>query len=176
MTPGELAARNRANARKSTGPRTVAGKAIVAQNARRHGATGRPDPRDVETWFAAILDDPDPPAGVVVREGERGFRALALAEAEARLVMAEEALRAFEAIVTAPAGDRREVSDIGGECRAEAGEGAAAPGTARSEETRPGGRRHRLLKRYLGEARAARRRAFEAWLEINMVEEGRAAA
>jgi hypothetical protein len=31
-------------------------------------------------------------------------------------------------------------------------------------EARPGGQRHRLLKRYFREARAQRRRAFQAWL------------
>jgi hypothetical protein len=36
LTPAKLAA-NRANARASTGPRTAAGKARSAQNARRHG-------------------------------------------------------------------------------------------------------------------------------------------
>ena len=36
LTPAKLAA-NRANARRSTGPRTAAGKARSAQNARRHG-------------------------------------------------------------------------------------------------------------------------------------------
>lgn len=37
MTPDQRAAVNRANARASTGPRTAAGKAKVAGNARRHG-------------------------------------------------------------------------------------------------------------------------------------------
>ena len=176
MRPDDLIARNRANAQRSTGPRTVTGKAMVAQNARRHGATSRPDPESVRKCFAVILDDPEPAIAAVLLEGGRGFRALALAEAEVRLAMAEEALRDFEASVTGPEGEGREVSDIGEDHRTDAGEGAVAPGTAMSEETRPGGRRHRLLKRYLGEARAQRRRAFEAWLEINMVEEGRAAA
>jgi hypothetical protein len=36
LTPAKLAA-NRANARRSAGPRTAAGKARSAQNARRHG-------------------------------------------------------------------------------------------------------------------------------------------
>src|SRR5690349_17031260 len=37
-SPAKIRA-NRRNARKSTGPRTVAGKPIVARNARRHGLT-----------------------------------------------------------------------------------------------------------------------------------------
>ena len=34
---------NRSNARKSTGPRTAEGKAAVAQNAVKHGLSGRLD-------------------------------------------------------------------------------------------------------------------------------------
>jgi hypothetical protein len=34
---------NRANAQKSTGPRTPAGKAVVAQNAVKHGLSARLD-------------------------------------------------------------------------------------------------------------------------------------
>jgi hypothetical protein len=37
MSRARRAFANRANARKSTGPRTAAGKAVVARNARRHG-------------------------------------------------------------------------------------------------------------------------------------------
>ena len=44
MTREDIAARNRANAQTSTGPKTARGKAAVAGNARRHGATARPDP------------------------------------------------------------------------------------------------------------------------------------
>ncbi len=40
MTTNKKSAANRANAQKSTGPRTPAGKAAVAQNARRHGLSG----------------------------------------------------------------------------------------------------------------------------------------
>lgn len=39
-TPAQAAA-NRANAKKSTGPRTASGKAIAARNARRHGLSAR---------------------------------------------------------------------------------------------------------------------------------------
>lgn len=39
MTTQRQSDANRANAKASTGPRTVAGKRQVAQNARRHGLT-----------------------------------------------------------------------------------------------------------------------------------------
>ena len=41
MTSAAQLVANRANARRSTGPRTVVGKAISSQNANRHGFTGR---------------------------------------------------------------------------------------------------------------------------------------
>ena len=58
MGRGEIAARNRLNAQKSTGPKTASEKALVAGNARRHGATARPYPDTVVTWIRVILDDP----------------------------------------------------------------------------------------------------------------------
>lgn len=97
MTRDEIAARNRANASKSTGPKTVQGKAVVAGNARRHGATARPDPAAVATWLRIILDDPDITAKALVPTDARGYRALMLAQAEVQLVTATNALRDFEA-------------------------------------------------------------------------------
>ena len=85
MTREEIAARNRANAQKSTGPKTSAGKAAVAQNARRHGATAKPDPASVAAWLRVILDDPDLTPAAFLAEDDRLQRALALAEAEARV-------------------------------------------------------------------------------------------
>ena len=41
-------AANRANAQKSTGPRTRAGKLRASQNARRHGLFGAPEPAAVQ--------------------------------------------------------------------------------------------------------------------------------
>ena len=58
MTQAHIADRNRANAAKSTGPKTRAGKAASSKNARRHGATGAPDPRRVASWLSVILDRP----------------------------------------------------------------------------------------------------------------------
>ncbi|MBN1507895.1 MAG: hypothetical protein JW955_13675, partial [Sedimentisphaerales bacterium] len=53
---------NRANARKSTGPRTAIGKAIVAQNAIKHGLLARravikdEDPAEFEGYRAAMTE------------------------------------------------------------------------------------------------------------------------
>lgn len=97
MTREKIAARNPANATKSTGPKTAQGKAVVAGNARRHGATARPAPAAVATWLRIILDDPDITAKARVPTDARGYRALMLAQAEVQLVIATNALRDFEA-------------------------------------------------------------------------------
>src|SRR5687767_1605196 len=55
MTSELQIAANRENARKSTGPRTASGKAVVAQNGVTHGLTGRFQLRDGES--PAILDN-----------------------------------------------------------------------------------------------------------------------
>lgn len=46
MTSKRQIEANRANAKRSTGPRTVAGKAASSQNARRHSLTSSCDGRD----------------------------------------------------------------------------------------------------------------------------------
>ncbi|MEJ2055957.1 MAG: hypothetical protein P8X42_18750, partial [Calditrichaceae bacterium] len=57
---------NRRNAQKSTGPRTAEGKAIVAQNAVKHGLTGREvvvqgeDPGEFELYRERMLAELDP--------------------------------------------------------------------------------------------------------------------
>jgi len=176
MTTDAIAARNRANARQSTGPKTTQGKAISAGNARRHGATARPDPDSVGAWLAIILDRPHVAVGDLMPEDDGGYRALVLAQAEARLVAAEQALITFEAGKEEPDEAVKDLRDMakfiidalqenGGTAR-EVKSGFALlkrliPTVA--NETGPGGKRHRLLRRYVREARAHRRRAFEAW-------------
>lgn len=171
-----IAARNRANAQKSTGPRTVEGKAIVAGNARRHGATARPDRESVALWLAVILDRPDITSADLMPEEEVSYRARALAEAEVRLLSAERALQEFEAGIAGPIKaqghsaltpedilgmlDRDDVT----KSEIEAGLSRLKEiGRVRVLEARSGGDQHRLLQRYFREARAQRRRAFEAW-------------
>ncbi len=119
MTANGKAARNRTNAQKSTGPKTVAGKAAVAQNARRHGVTAKPDPASVAVWVRVILNDPDLTPADLLAEDYRMRRALSLAAAEVKVCKAMAACD---------------------------------------------GNQHRLLRRYLREAQAQRRRSFQAWL------------
>lgn len=177
MSSQAIIARNRANARKSTGPRTAQGKAVVASNARRHGATARPAPESVAAWFAIIHDAPEISTGDLLPGDDRGIRALALAQAEARLVASERALRVFEAGEEEISDDwlELEIDVMAITARLESGEMAAwLRPTARRlvrekrreqfSMTQPGGKRHKLLKRYLSEARSGRKRAFRDWL------------
>lgn len=175
MTPAEITLRNWVNAQKSTGPKTVRGKAVVAGNAIRHGATARPNQEAVTTWLAIILDTPEITPDVLIPTDERGFRALSLAKAEVQLVAAQKALRDFEVEmpVILTQGKRLNWQDIAEGLLS--GEIPPPDMTQRWREVyqhirtrkndyQSAKRRQRLLKRYLGEARAQRRKAFLAWL------------
>ena len=179
MTADGRAVRNRANAQKSTGPKTDVGKAVTAQNARRHGATAQPKPSTVGTWLSVILDRADIKLTDLMPGDERGFRALALARAEAQLVAAEEALRDFEDTAISPGetvpGQIRDITailrDLSGHARRskEMQLNTALLRLLRHTEHNErvlGCGRHNLLKRYLREARARRLSAFAAWLEV----------
>lgn len=181
MRGEDIAARNRANAEKSTGPRTVEGKAIVAGNARRHGATGRPDAESVARWLAVILDRPEITPADLMPEDEAGYRARALAEAEVRLLSADLALREFEAGTAKPSkaqghseltpADILDMLDNNGVTKSEIQAGLSLLkqiGLARVPEIRSSGDQHRLLQRYFREARAQRRSAFKAWAAMQV--------
>lgn len=151
-------------------------KAVVAGNARRHGATARPDPTSVAAWLAIILDRPEITPGDLLPGDEIGYRALALAEAEARVVATETALRDFEAGREEPSKGLKDLRW----CREMIVDELILDGGTMKEiksafsllrrimkledrDTLPGGRRHRLLQRYAREARSERRKAFAAW-------------
>jgi len=177
MTSQGISARNRANATKSTGPRTAAGKATSAQNARRHGATAKPDPASIAPWLRVILDDPDLRPADLFAEDDRTLRALALAEAEVKVSAALASLERFERGEESPSDDTREfrqcVASITDELEDEDMTKAHYRtglflrnrlGRLIAQETEHDGNRHRLLRRYLREAQAQRGRAFQAWL------------
>lgn len=179
MTRQGRAARNRANARHSTGPKSFEGKAVVSQNARRHGATAQPDPEHFATWLRIILDTPDLRQEDFLSKDDRILRACELAEAEVRLANSERALREFEIGTSEPDGkwmdvqkDLDAVRDIFGSGDVTARQrrsGLALIERARRRqdaEMRPDGTRHRLFRRYAREARARRKRAFAAWVVI----------
>lgn len=177
MTDEAISERNRANAAKSAGPRSAAGKAAVAQNARQHGATAQPDPERVATWARVILDTPNLGPNHLLADDVHTRSALALAVAEARLAEAARALDEFEAGTAPPSDEEVDLTDQITEFRAILDEMPMSARNrrtgisliarlqkARNRETAQGGRRHRLLKRYFREARAQRKRAFHEWL------------
>ena len=84
MTTERQRKANLANAEKSAGPTSSAGRSRSALNARKHGLTAAPLWEDVTKWFRIILDDPHATPDPVVR-GDRLQAALELAEAEAKL-------------------------------------------------------------------------------------------
>ena len=177
MTSQGIAARNRANAQKSTGPRTAAGKATSAQNARSHGATAKPDPASITPWLRVILDDPDMRPADLFAEDDHTLRALALAEAEVKVSAALTSLDRFERGEDPPSEVTREFREFVESSTGELAEEVMAKRRYRaglsllkrleneiSNETVLEGKRHRLLMRYLREARSQRRKAFQAWL------------
>ena len=179
MTANARAARNRANAQRSTGPRTPAGKAAVSGNARRHGATAQPKPTTVSAWLSVILDRADITPSDFIPQGERGFRAVALARAEAQLVAAEVAMRDFEDTATSPSETvpglisdaTATLRDLSGHARRSKDMQLNTTLLRMLRHTERdalvlGRGRHNLLKRYLREARARRVSAFAAWLEV----------
>jgi hypothetical protein len=178
VTSASIIKRNRANAKKSTGPRTAQGKATVSANARRHGATARVDPEQVARWLGVILDQPSLGLDdILSSDDDRIGSALALAEAEMRLARSENLLKAFE--IEAQDSEDKYLKIYRGSLPVIAGFNASLPSGGRLTGARKilkqiaigkvdgkilGGWRHKLLLRYRNEARARRRRAFQNWV------------
>ena len=147
-------------------------------NARRHGATAKPDRERVITWLRIILNSPMLQPDDLLDRDERLNRATVLAEAEARHAAAEHALQAFEAdTVNADEQMQHIRAQVDMMTRilqraekAARNDGRGVKVISRIDpsveyDLKLGGRRHRLVRRYLAEARSRRNKAFEAWLD-----------
>jgi len=94
MTTRKQAAANKANAQKSSGPKSAAGKAKAAQNAVTHGLTGQPDWTQVTRFYRIIVEDADAWPDASATDAQTRA-ALALAEAQASLHRAAQAEREY---------------------------------------------------------------------------------
>src|SRR5262245_938819 len=89
---------NRANARRSTGPKTETGKALSRMNAYRHGLTARAiviggeDPKDFEKLRAELEEEYNPRPGI---ESELVERLAVLMWQQRTLAFKAEGLGAF---------------------------------------------------------------------------------
>jgi len=170
-------------ARHATGPTTAEGKAISSQNARKHGLNA-PPPEDLVTqWFNVILNNevgaPEEPNA----EDPRREAALRLAIAEARY---HRALHKFETHDREPNSAQQVANKLLAEVQLvlngmprKIAEGPADPfdleftefGVRQLEKLMVEvGRERRLYRRYLGEARAQRKKVLRDWCAFNRAE------
>ena len=166
--------------RRATGPVTAAGKAVSAQNARRHGLSAEPAADLVRAWFNVILDNPEETYEEPDADTPRREAALRLAIAEARYHRALDKLQTHAAEQNSEqvrADEFRGIRRQGMACLVDEGRDGrpnlAALDYASSalyhleHLSREVGRERRLYRRYLGEARAQRRKALSAWCAFN---------
>lgn len=178
MTPDSLPRQALNAALRSGGPRTAEGRSASALNALKHGATSQPEHTRVGMWLKIILDKPNLDPGDFLPDTEQGAAALQLATAEARLVMAQMALVDFEDCAGPPSENAEELVKLTDMISLELEDPTTTLHEVRRgkallnriarhmlEETRTGGKRHRLLKRYLREAQTGRSRALRRWIE-----------
>ena len=166
--------------KRATGPRTAAGKAKSSQNARRHGLNTAPRPEDVSKWFNLILNNPEGAEEEPNSEDQRRDLALRLAVAEAcyhRALYLVEApahkaspgqqvyneLLAYlydllMKVENLPDGEVADLNDTG-----DLKLGVAAL----KFFDKAAHREQRLYRRYLGEARAQRKKALRDWCAFN---------
>jgi hypothetical protein len=167
-------------ARRATGPVTAAGKAISAQNARRHGLSAEPAADLIRAWFNVILDNPGDTYEEPNADTPRREVALRLAIAEARY---HRALDKLETHATKQNSAQLRADEFRGIMRQEIAslvhEGRHGRPNLTALEyaisalrrmeclSRDVERERRLYRRYLGEARAQRRKALRAWCAFN---------
>ena len=164
----------------ATGPKTAEGKAISAQNARRHGLNAPPEENLVTTWFNLILDNGGGAYEEPNADDPRREAALRLAIAEARY---HQALHKVDTHDTEPNSAQQVANKLHADARfvldglpERIADGPADPfdleyaefGLRQVEKLLVEvGRERRLYKRDLGEARAQRKKALRAWCAFN---------
>ena len=162
--------------RRATGPTTAKGKAISSQNARRHGLNAPPEEYLVTAWFNLILNNGEDALEEPNASDPRREAALRLAIAEARY---HRALHKVDTHDTEPNSAQQVANKLFADVRLvldgmprKISEGPADPsdleyaefGVRQLERLMVEvGRERRLYRRYLGEARAQRRKALKAW-------------
>ena len=169
-----------ANPKGATGLVTEAGKAVSSQNARKHGLNAPPEDAIVLKWFNAIMnndgDDREKPSAA----DPRREAALRLAIAEARYHRAlhkvgthESEPRSAQQLAMKL---RQEIWDVLAGMPKKIADGPPDPhelayanfAIKQLEEVFTQiSHERRLYKRYLGEARAQRRKALKTWCAFN---------
>ncbi|NYI27477.1 hypothetical protein [Sulfitobacter geojensis] len=181
MTTARQMAANRANALASSGPKTIEGKVTIGHNARKHGATSQLDPERVGLWARIIMDQAEISLQVAMDEGDGIGLAWALARAEVRFNTIAEILKAEKIYLvaltnnekvkafSASMAERRDRYLLGQATAEEIKTFQNRPTLTefweKIEENREIERRHRLMRRYYREARSARRKAFQDWID-----------
>ena len=166
--------------RRATGPKTAAGKAVSARNARKHGLNAPLDEDLVATWFNLILDNGGDAYEEPNADDPRREAALMLAVAEARY---HRALHKVDAHDREPNSAQQVANKLYVDVRfildglpERVADGPVDPfdleyaefGLRQVEKLLVEvGRERRLYRRYLGEARAQRKKALKAWCAFN---------
>ena len=163
--------------RRATGPITAKGKAVSSQNARKHGLNAPPDEILVSAWFNVILNNDDD--ALEESNGNDPLReaALRLAIAEARDHRAQHKLETYhkepqsaQYAVNVLYHHILDLIDCGSY------QNALKNDPLQNVEysmqilklmIQVAGRERRLRMRYLGEARAQRKKALSAWCAFN---------
>jgi hypothetical protein len=161
----------------------VEGKAISAQNARRHGLSAEPALNLVRAWFNVILDNPEDTDEELDADTPRRDVALRLAIAEARYHLALDKLQAHAAEQNYAQVRADELYDImrqeiaslvdegrNGRPNLAALDYASSALQHLEQLSRDVEHERRLYRRYLGEARSQRRKAQRAWCEFSRAE------
>ncbi|WP_306120560.1 MULTISPECIES: hypothetical protein [unclassified Roseitalea] len=180
MTTDRQRRANARNAQKSSGPKTEAGQARSAQNARKHGLSSAAPVEATLAWFRLIIDEPT--ASLDPFDGSpRKQAAIKLAAAEVQLARALKAERdhiaEFNArVIGHSEADFAVVNDRDLDPMEQlmrlvnfdwASHYRAQAERLQNEQAWPLSREGRLLRRYRREAESRRRRALRDWIALN---------